>query len=112
VILSVTVLFSFCIVLFTHLPVTADRSVSVFMLGYMNHNSNQVYTQSDIEKVFNEVYIADHNAIDKRLQEQIISGNISKNGDTYQITNQGKFLMDVYIQIADLFKLDKKNLSI
>src|SRR5437763_322860 len=41
VILSVVITFSFNIVFFTHIPVTADRSLSIFILGYMNEHARK-----------------------------------------------------------------------
>ncbi len=111
IILSVSVLFSFCLVVFTHLPVTADRSVSVFILGYMNTHSDKSFTQNDLTDILTEVYIDENTAIDKRLKEQTISGNVTTDGDRYQISQQGKLIMDFYIKVADLFNVDKKNLS-
>ena len=36
-------------VLFTLIPVTVERSVSVFMLSYMDQNEELQFTQKDIE---------------------------------------------------------------
>lgn len=104
------VLFS-CIhsVLFTHLPVTADRSISVFMLGHMADNESVSFSEVDVEEVFIQKYVKEYGAFEKRFHEQVETGTIKKipNGE-YQITDSGKKLMKLYDMIADLFGIDDK----
>ena len=57
----------FCLVnmvLFTLIPVTVERSVSVFTLSYMEENP-QAYTVEEMEEVFNEKYVQEFEAFDK-----------------------------------------------
>jgi predicted transcriptional regulator len=77
----------------------------------MNTHSDKSFTQNDLTDILTEVYIDENTAIDKRLKEQTISGNVTTDGDRYQISQQGKLIMDFYIKVADLFNVDKKNLS-
>jgi len=97
-------------VVFTHLPVTADRSISVFMLAYMDSTDGSL-SSADIEDVVVTEYVRERGAIDKRLDEQIVSGNIEKVGDRYRITDQGRGLMRLYRAIAALYGVDPTNLS-
>ena len=103
---------TFCcvnIVIFTHLPVTADRSITVFMLGFMVQTEASTYTKQDLEEIFISKYVYEYGAFDKRLEEQIFSGTIKKSGDQqYQITEKGRNLIRTYEKVADWFLIDKK----
>jgi hypothetical protein len=103
---------AFCcihIVFFTHLPVTAERSISVFMLGYLDENQGSAFSKAEIETFFIERYVEEFGAFDKRLDEQILSGNVERTTDgSYRITKQGEALIDLYDRIADWYGIDKK----
>lgn len=107
-ILLISLFCSIHLVFFTHLPVTAERSVSVFMLGYMADHPEQVYSEEDIKEYFIEKYVNEYQAFSKRFHEQITTGTIKKVKDGYQITNKGKVLMKIYEIIADVYSVDKK----
>jgi hypothetical protein len=109
--LSVVLIFCINLVFFTHLPVTADRSISVFLLGYMNKYSDKAVTFNEITKIFTQKYLYEYGAIDKRLNEQIVSGNIINNGNAYKITKQGKSLIEAYVFVADVFNVNKRLIS-
>lgn len=110
-ILSIVVIFSFNLVFFTHLPVTAERSVSVFMLGYMDSNPNITMNNKEMSNLFYNKYLNEYGEISRRFNEQIVSGNIIQTGDGYKITRQGQFLMKIYRFIASIFAVDKKLVS-
>lgn len=109
--LIITILFSFNIIFFTHIPITANRSVSIFILGYMNKNGNKTYTKKEIAHVLQTIYLERHNEVQRRFNEQIVSGNIVQKKGAYTITKQGKLLIKAYTIIADAFMIDKTNLS-
>lgn len=103
---------AFCcinVVIFTHLPVTADRSITVFMLGYMAGTEDTAYTKSDLEEIFIAKYVYEFGAFDKRLEEQIVSGTITETADgKYRITGSGKVLISIYDKVSDWYGIDKK----
>ena len=102
--------FIFCCVntvLFTHLPVTADRSISVFMLGYLADHKEDSFTEKEIEDFFIRRYVKDFGAFEKRLHEQEATGTIKRNEDgSVQITPEGLALMQLYGKTADWFNLN------
>lgn len=100
------------VVIFTHLPVTADRSVSVFMLGYMNEK-NGLCTKEELEDVFVDKYVIEYEAFDKRLFEQIYTGTIEedKEGGGFSLTDSGRRIIRIYDVVADWFRIDKKLIS-
>lgn len=105
---SIVLIFCLNLVFFTHLPVTADRSISVFLLGLVNKYQDKGLTKQAIIKIFTEKYLYRYEAIDKRLNEQLVSRDIEQEDGVYKITNQGKLLIRLYSIVADLFGIDKK----
>ncbi|OGG31329.1 hypothetical protein A3A63_00510 [Candidatus Gottesmanbacteria bacterium RIFCSPLOWO2_01_FULL_46_9] len=105
------VLFCINLVVFTHLPVTADRSMTVFFLGYMAKH-DRAFTSDQLRQAFVETYVNRNNALEKRFHEQEQSGTIEQIGDTFTITKRGMLLMRLYGWAATLFGVDKKNLSL
>ena len=104
---------AFCLILvfFTHMPVTADRSMTIFLLGSMNRSPDKSFTKADLTKVFIEDYVINRDNIEKRIDEQMYSGNIQKSGLGYRITSGGRALIKFYIFIANIFGIDKTNMS-
>ena len=110
ILLIVTLLLSVNIVFFTHLPVTADRSISVFILAYMNRADGPLTSREISESVVRE-YLVARGAIDKRLDEQVVTGTIVRSGDGYVISAEGRGLVSLYELIARIFNIDTANLS-
>lgn len=106
-IMSLVVIICINITIFTHLPVTADRSITVFMLGCMNESRSPL-TKEQLQEILIKKYITEYDATGKRLDEQIESGTVVKNGDCYIITHKGRLLMDIYRIVADLYGISKK----
>ena len=61
-------------VFFTLIPVTVERSVSVFMLSYMDTYSDRTYTQDEVAEIFVEKYVNEYVAFEKRFDEQLTTG--------------------------------------
>ena len=94
-------------VLFTHLPVTAERSISVFMLGYMADHQDESYTQEEIEHFFIDKYVKEYGAFEKRFHEQEVTGTIEKTDEgRYKISGRGISLMKLYEIIAGIFNIN------
>lgn len=96
-------------VLFTLIPVTVERSVSVFTLSYMDENSDKSFTKEDVQEIFTSKYVVDYGAFDKRFDEQIVTGTLVDNGDgTYSITDSGRRVVSMFRMVADWFNTDKR----
>jgi hypothetical protein len=90
------------------LPVTVDRSVSVFVLGYMNAHRDRALTPEEVDAGFRRIYL-DHLAqIDRRLKEQTQSGNLVEEGGRYRISEQGKAFMTTAAWVAWAFDTDRR----
>lgn len=96
-------------VLFTLIPVTVERSISVFMLSYMCENEKVQYTQEEIENIFIKKYVGDYGAFEKRFHEQLVTGNIDDYGDdSYGITKRGELMVKAFRAVAELFGTDQR----
>lgn len=90
------------------LPVTIDRSVSVFMLGEMAAHPGETYSPARMRDAFEQVYVGDFRQIERRLAEQETSGNVARAGDGYAITAQGREFVRLSGLIAWLFGVDPR----
>ncbi len=96
-------------VLFTLIPVTVERSVSVFMLSYMESYSDELYSEEKMTKIFEDVYVDSFSAFKKRFHEQIVTGTIDEvNEDGYRINDKGKFIVHLFRRVAKWFNMDTK----
>jgi hypothetical protein len=110
VLLIMTLLLSVNVVFFTHLPVTADRSISVYILAYMDRADRPLTSREIADNVIQE-YLLARGAIDKRLEEQVVTGTIVRSGNGYVISPEGRGLVGLYELIARVFNIDTPNLS-
>lgn len=109
------IIMMFCIfccvnmVFLTLIPVTVERSVSVFMLSYMQENKDQTFTEESVGEVFTTKYVEDYGAFEKRFEEQVVTGTIVQNEDgTYSITPKGEFVVEAFRTIAEWFDTDRR----
>lgn len=84
-------------------PVTVDRSISIFVLGQMAAHPDESFTPQAMSALFTSVYVDDHKQIDRRLREQATSGNVVKDGDGYRITGRGRAVIATARIVAALF---------
>lgn len=93
---------------FILIPVTVERSISVYMLSYMDENDKEGITSEEFGNIFFEKYIMDYGAFDKRFMEQIESGNIEQDGKKgYVITDSGRMIVSLFRLCANVFDTDK-----
>lgn len=108
IIVALTITFFLNFSFLSLITVALDRSISVFILSEMADNSSRVYTKQDVEDVFLKVYMNDYKAMDRRFEEQLISGNIEEQNGGYIITEKGTRLINVFRKIAWLFPIDNR----
>ena len=96
---------------FTLVPVTVERSVSVFTLSQMEEEPDDTFTKEEAENVFINKYIGINDAFGKRFDEQIVTGSIKENGDgSYTLTGRGHFIVALFRFIGKIYNADCKNL--
>ena len=96
------------LVFFTHIPVTADRSLTIYLLGKMNSNPERIYKKSELEHLLIQQYIVEYNAVQKRADEQVIVGTIENGKEGYKITQKGERLIGFYQILAKVFQVNSK----
>ncbi len=91
---------------FCMVPVTLERSISIFMLNDMNNM--QGMEKEKIEKEFIDKYVYAYKAFDKRLDEQMATGTISKddNSNEYYITKKGNVLLNILKIINKIYNVN------
>ena len=102
---------TFCcinMVLFTLIPVTVERSVSVFMLSYMSDHKKEAYTEEEMEDVFIKYYVEEYGAFQKRFEEQKVTGTVKEITNGYVITERGEFIVDMFRIVGKLFDTDQR----
>lgn len=103
---------AFCATFLIVVPVSLDRSVSVFLLGYMNQHPEKAYTEQELEQVLIATYVKRYKAIDRRLNEQIISKNVIIDATGhYRLTQNGQNFVALSKYIAPAFQVDMKYLD-
>lgn len=110
ILLIISLLTSLNVVFFTHVPVTADRSISVFLLAYMNRATGPLTPEQITDNVVQR-YFLDGRAIEKRLHEQLVTGTLVRSADGYVISDEGRTLVAFYELIDRVFAIDPANLS-
>lgn len=96
-------------VFFTLIPVTVERSVSVFTLSYMDENDDRSFSKDEIAEVFTQKYVIDYGAFDKRFDEQLATGTVKENADgTFEITPKGKKIVKMFRLMSAMFDTDER----
>jgi hypothetical protein len=90
------------------LPVTIDRSISTFMLTQMAARPDRAFTPAELRGVFVDVYVERYDQIERRLQEQEISGNVSAAATGFQITPQGLAFVRFARVLSRVFQTDPR----
>lgn len=93
---------------FVILPVTVDRSISVFLLGQMAAHPGERFTPERARAVFERVYLGEFRQMERRLTEQQASGNVARAGDGYVITPQGSAFIRFCGLVARAFRTDTR----
>lgn len=98
-ILSLSLNLSFLVVV----PVTVDRSISIFILGQMAAAPGETFTPGSMTALFTQIYVTDHHQIERRLHEQAVSGNVEKDDGGYRISARGKQVVAAARIVAAMF---------
>lgn len=85
------------------LPTIIDRSISLFVLSRMEGGSAGVPVE-DLQASFIKGYVHNYSAICRRLDEQLISGNVVFQNNKYYLTKNGEDILKVLRWIARLVK--------
>ena len=95
---------------FTLVPVNLDRSISVFLLAWMG-NTDAPMTDADLQDVFQTVYVGRYQAIDRRVKEQLASGNIKITSRGFVLTERGRMFDRFAKTVGLVFSVDPRFLD-
>ena len=94
------------------LPVTIDRSVSVFILTRMAALPDRAFTPAEMRATFTEVYLGRYQQIERRLEEQEISGNVARDAAGFRITPQGLAFVRLARFLSQIFQTDPRFVTV
>ncbi len=92
-------------------PVTVDRSVTVFVAGYMAAHPGQPLSVGELQTAFERRYLGEFAQIQRRMDEQMASGNVAQQGGGYVLTGQGQRFIETAKFIGWLFDADPQFVS-
>lgn len=89
--------------------VSLDRSLSVFLLCYMNEQEKAV-PKDEIEQYFDKVFVEKYGMLERRFDEQIASGNMeySSEDNGYHLTKRGVLFVKIFKSVGDLYNVDTR----
>jgi hypothetical protein len=93
------------IAFFVAVPVTLDRSLTIFMLREI-HAAKTGLSEAEISTAIVDQYVVADGAVARRIHEQAISGNIARSADgRWELTLQGKKLLSVSQAVATIYQI-------
>lgn len=99
---------SFNICFLIVLPVTLDRSISVFMLAQIEEHQDEALDSRRITEIFVQKYVGDMRQMDRRIAEQTTSGNVVTVDGHIRLTDQGRRFLALSRALARLFGTDPR----
>jgi hypothetical protein len=90
------------------LPVTIDRSISVFLLSEIDAHQASPLTTRQLEAAFVRHYVRDMHQIDRRVAEQTVSGTISTEGGRIRLTPRGERFLRLARFLSGPFRTDPR----
>jgi hypothetical protein len=88
--------------------VTIDRSLSVFIIGYMAAHPGEAFSSKELEAAFQSVYVGDMGQVERRMHEQVVSGNVIAVDGRYKLSSQGEAFLQSARWTAWLFDTDRR----
>jgi hypothetical protein len=88
--------------------VTIDRSVTVFILAQMAARPERSFTPAEMRSIFTDVYLGRFQQIERRLEEQEISGNLARDAAGFRITPQGLAFVEFARALSKTFQTDPR----
>lgn len=86
------------------LPVVLDRSITLHFLSYLSTNSPA--SIPNIQKDFIENFVVNSKAVEKRVDEQLVIGNIYIDDDQVFISKRGLFMHQIFDLLVKVFKIN------
>lgn len=107
VIISFVLFMSVNMVWLSTVVVSLDRSLSVFVLSYLEQEDRS-YSETELDEVFQNVFIEKYEMLDRRFWEQLESGNIEEDENGYKLTNRGEGLVKIFKVVGKIYNVDER----
>ena len=91
----------------TVFPVTIDRSLTTFLLEELEHRESM--SPQALERALIDEYILRRKAIERRVEEQLITGNVTLEQDVVRLSPQGKRFLQFSRLIRRMFQLPDRS---
>ena len=101
-ILFIFIAYSFVITV----PALLDRSISFFMISIAATAEDGKTDVLELQQRFVDAFVLDGGAIEKRLNEQLVSGNMAPSDGGYVLTERGEGIFALHMTLVDLFNVD------
>ena len=89
------------------IPFNCSRSNSILIVGFLLREAPVAKTKAEIEDFVKYEYFDRGQAIQMRLSEQTMAGNIREVGGRYELTPQGAFIVKSFGFITDLYNTER-----
>jgi hypothetical protein len=100
---------SFNICFLVLLPVTVDRSISVYLLSTIEREQAEGIDGPALQRAFVDGYVVRMDAVDRRIDEQRTTGNVTVAPDgKIHLTSQGRRFMALSRTVARVFGTDPR----
>lgn len=107
---AVSLSFNICFLVL--LPVTVDRSVTVYLLSRLEQQQQSGMNAAQLQQAFIDGYVVRLGAVDRRIDEQRKSGNVVVAPDgKVRLTGQGERFMEFSRVVERLFGTDPRFVS-
>jgi hypothetical protein len=83
-------------------PSLLDRSISMFVLSLLREKP---LTPAEVQCNFVQQFVVKSGALDKRVKEQIATGNIDERDGRLQMTRRGRMMNSSWIEMTDAFSI-------
>lgn len=87
--------------------VSLDRSISVLLLSEMADQKNRIFEKKDLDNVYFEIYVKEYDPINRRINEQLSSGNFEEINSGYKITERGLTLVKAFRFLSEIYPVNK-----
>ena len=74
----------------------------------MADQKNRIFEKKDLERVYVDIYVKEYDPINRRINEQLSSGNFEEIGSGYRITNRGLELVKVFRFLSEIYPVNKQ----
>jgi hypothetical protein len=91
-------------------PVTIDRSVTVYLLGQLAQSTDGL-TEEELTSRLTEQYVGEYRAVERRMREQMASRNVRRENDRFVLSKQGIDFISFSTFVGRIFGADLKYLG-